>query len=88
MYRKAMVSLRARQFAAQIGVEYYCTGRDYEPAFAALREVIDLGIADLMWLDHCPLLAPLRDHEDYAALHAIVSERTARIRRALGISAA
>jgi serine/threonine-protein kinase len=50
-----------------------------DDAEAMLREAIDDALVDLDWMDHCPVLAPLRERPAYAALRARVHARAGEI---------
>lgn len=52
-------------------------------AVGVLQGAVDAGLTDLLWLERCPVLAPLRLHPGWSNLHAVVAGRAATIRAAL-----
>ena len=56
--------------------------RSPERALAHVRRAVASGLLDVAWMSACPLLAPLRDAPDWAALHGEVAARAARVRAA------
>lgn len=56
---------------------------DFHGAAVAIRGAVDAGLTDLAWLDHAPILEPLRTRTVFLDARARVEERAARIRRAL-----
>ena len=50
---------------------------------ARVQAVVDAGLRDLAWLDHCPLLAPLRSMPGWSALRAPIAAEAAEIAAAL-----
>jgi serine/threonine-protein kinase len=68
-------SVRQLPFLNQFKAELACYVGDLGPAWAALAAAVDAGLTDLVWLDRCPALAPLRAEPRFAALRARVDER-------------
>jgi serine/threonine-protein kinase len=79
------LSPRGRLFGLQLLVEYRCFLGQFDQALLVLRQACDLLLVDLLWLDRCPLLAPLRNEPDFAALRPPVAELARRVQRALGV---
>jgi hypothetical protein len=50
-----------------------------------LRASAELGLVDIIWLERCPLLAPLRALPEYPAVHEIVARNALAVRRAFGL---
>ena len=57
--------------------------REYDQAIRALARAVDVGFFDRLWLESCPLLAPLRSDPRFVALRKIVLSRTAKVHEAL-----
>jgi eukaryotic-like serine/threonine-protein kinase len=53
-----------------------------EPALDVFARTVELGLIDIVWLDRCPLLAPLRATERGRALRETLAARAARLRDA------
>jgi eukaryotic-like serine/threonine-protein kinase len=70
---------RGRRFFAQLGVEVGLRGGHVGHAWAMLDEAVAQGLIDLAWLDHLPLLAPLRGDPRFTALRAVVAARAAPV---------
>ncbi len=70
-------SLRQRAFFRQISVEFYCAATMWTEALEALETAADLPLVDVLWMDHCPLLAPLRDDAVFARCRAMIASRAA-----------
>jgi serine/threonine-protein kinase len=56
---------------------------DEEKSLESIEAATRAGLIDLMWLDHCPLLSPLRRHPRWAPVREVVAARAAEIRAAL-----
>jgi serine/threonine-protein kinase len=67
----------------QLFVEVHAYFNELEPALRLLALSVEDGLADLQWMDYCPLLASLRPDPRFAALRATVAERVAQVLRAL-----
>jgi serine/threonine-protein kinase len=67
------ISPRLRIFWNQISSEVraYCN----EDPLDDVRSAVDLGLIDIAWMDHCPLLDGVRKHADFAQLRETVSVR-------------
>jgi serine/threonine-protein kinase len=55
-----------------------------ETALGYIEQSLEEGLFDLLWMDGCPLLTPLRTEPRFLAIHAVVRDRAAQIRGALG----
>ena len=86
-YQNPKASPRARSIGLQALIEYHCLRYDFARALPVLRSAVELGIIDILWLDGCPLLAPLAELPGYAELRATVAERALVVQRALGLDA-
>jgi serine/threonine-protein kinase len=67
------ISQRLRIFWNQISAEV----RAYvgETPIDDVRTAVDLGLIDIAWVDHCPLLDDVRKHPDFAQLRETVATR-------------
>jgi len=70
---------RVRRYFAQLGAEIALRFGNLEHGRAMIDEAVMHGLVDLVWLDHCPLLAPLRQDARFLALRRIVEERGAPV---------
>jgi hypothetical protein len=75
-FRRLSGSARTRIFSFQIRTETECAMQNFENAEQMLTSAVEAGLMDLMWMEHCQLLEPLRRLPSYPALHAQVRERT------------
>jgi serine/threonine protein kinase/tetratricopeptide (TPR) repeat protein len=66
---------RMRAFWNQLNAELH--GYVGEPAIDDVKTAVEIGLFDIVWLDACPLLEPLRDHPEFPALRAKVAARAA-----------
>lgn len=87
-YQSQSVSPRGHLFGLQLLVEYYCFIGQLPEALHGLRQLAKLALVDIQWVDHCPILAPLRHARDFPALRAPVAELARQVQGALGINAA
>ena len=72
--------VRFRVLMLQLAAEFSAYAGDPPAALERIRDAIDLGLIDIMWLDHCPHFASLRADPRLAALRARLEERAAPIR--------
>lgn len=79
------LSRRAQMFCQQLLTEFHCILHEHEAALAQLCIGADLGVIDLMWADHCPLLAPLRRMPGFAAARAHIRANAIAVQQAFGI---
>ena len=84
-YQNPKASPRARSIGLQALVEYHCLRHEYEKALPVLRSAVELGIIDILWMEICPLMAPLSELPGYPELRATVAERALVVQRALGL---
>lgn len=86
-YRKwASESARAyrmRSFLGQMATEAFAYVGDEERAMEALRFAVDERLLDVLWMERCPVLEPLRARQDFAALRSRVRERAREAMRGL-----
>jgi serine/threonine-protein kinase len=66
---------RPRRLFLQIRTEALAFVDRIDEAERSLRRTVEEGLLDIAWMDHCPLLAPLRERPSFAGLHARVAER-------------
>lgn len=71
--------LRRVCFNAQIHAEVLLAVSRPEEALAMLKIADAAGFIDVLWIDRCPLVAPLRGHPDFATFEAHVRMRASRI---------
>ncbi len=74
---------RMRPLIFQRNAEMHAYVGDFDAAFVALRGGVDAGLLDLVWIERCPLLAPMRDDPRYPPLHATLRDRSKQILDAL-----
>jgi hypothetical protein len=70
-------SPRQRAFSHQIATEFFCAAGRHEEAIAALTKSADLALIDVLWMDRCPVLGPIRDDPRFARARALVAARGA-----------
>jgi serine/threonine protein kinase/tetratricopeptide (TPR) repeat protein len=70
---------RLAAFHAQLRAEVFLACADRENAIEAIREADANGLLDLMWLEHCPLLDPLRGHRDLDPIRRSTTLRASRV---------
>ena len=75
-FRRLSGSARTRIFAFQIRTETECSLLNIDVAEQMLIKAVEAGLMDLMWMEHCQLLEPLRHRPSYPGLHAQVRART------------
>jgi tetratricopeptide (TPR) repeat protein len=76
----ARVQARHRAFMHEIVAEYLLLCGDTEGALEKVTAVSAMGnFINLLWLDKCPNLAPLRDRRGFADARARVAERVAQL---------
>jgi len=70
-------SPRQRTFFLQLSAEMLSHAGRLAEALEALNATTELPLIDILWLDRCPVLAPLRDDPAFARVRAIVAARAA-----------
>ncbi len=80
-------SSRSRSYVYQTYAELYSHYGAIDLALQALALSIADGLVDLMWMEHCPLLEPLRKDPRFAVLRTIAIHRVAAVHAALGWTA-
>ncbi len=73
-------SRRLALFVLQVLCEFAGGTNQAEQGITLLGRAVSLGLTDLLWLDGCPVLAPLRAAPGWADLHAVVAARAAEVR--------
>ena len=71
-------------FFRQMAAELASSGGQLEDATQMVTEAVDAGLLDVVWMDRCPLLEPLRRDPAFAPLRATVAARAARVLEAFG----
>jgi eukaryotic-like serine/threonine-protein kinase len=71
---------RRKLLFQQLSAEMSAFTGEFEDALIALSLADSTGLMDLMWLERCPMLAPLRSSEAYAEIEASVRARVAAVR--------
>jgi eukaryotic-like serine/threonine-protein kinase len=75
---------RRRAFSlAAIKAEISAVAGDADEVLRAIGQADAAGFVDVVWLDCCPLLEPVRSHGDFAAVRARVAARAAPVRAIL-----
>ena len=80
----ATVAPRRAVMNAQLRAELLMHAGLMAEALAAIRDADAVGLADTVWLQRCPSIAPLRSHDEVQRIQRNVAARAARIRSALG----
>jgi len=75
--------VRFRVLMLQLAAEFSAHAGDPVAALERIGEAIDLGLIDLMWLDHCPHFESLRADPLFAPLRVRLHARAAPIRDVL-----
>ncbi len=70
------ITPRTRSFFRQLQAETLAAAREYEGVLDSTEKAADAGLFDLLWLDRCPLLEPIRSTPRFAALRPKVLERS------------
>ena len=74
---------RLAAFHAQLRAEIFLVCGEIDDAIGAIRDADANGLVDLMWLDHCPLLASIREHRDLLPIRRSTTLRASRVRDVL-----
>lgn len=72
-----VASPRQRAFSYQLATEFYCAAGRHGDAIDALVKSSDLALIDVLWMDRCPVLGPIRDDPRFAQARAVVAARAA-----------
>jgi len=70
-------SARQRAFFHQLSAEFYSAAGMHEEALRAIEGGANLPLVDILWLDRCPVLAPLRSDPSFARSRAVIAARAA-----------
>ena len=71
----------------QTRCEVACFAGDVDYALQTLTTADQLGLIDLLWLDRCPLLDPIRDDSEFATVRESVNVRCQLLCETLRIEA-
>jgi eukaryotic-like serine/threonine-protein kinase len=74
---------RRRVLFCQLNAELLAYVFEVDGALASTKEAVESGLHDLLWMDRCPVLDPVRRDARFEPLRAEVEERAARVRSAL-----
>lgn len=78
------LGLRRRTFFLQLNAEIYAFVFEVDHALKSLAAAIDAGLMDLVWMDRCPILEPVRQDPRFVPLRAEVAARAQPVVIALG----
>ncbi len=70
---------RRAAFNAQLRAEMFAYVGMHTEALEALRSADGNGIIDIVWLDRCPLFAPLRNEPDFVTIRGRIALRASRV---------
>ncbi|MFO0755727.1 MAG: protein kinase [Byssovorax sp.] len=70
---------RMRPLFLQRNTELYAFDGDIAAALDSAEAAVEAELIDLLWIDRCPTLEPLRAEPRWAALRAVVEARAAQI---------
>ncbi len=84
--RAADTGSRRRSFFFQLNAELLAYVFEVDGALASLRESVDAGLLDLLWMDRCPVLDAVRKDARFEPLRAEVAARAQPVRSALSES--
>lgn len=76
---------RGRALFHQGGCEFAASAGKVDDALRALQAALQEGLFDLLWVDGCPLLAPLRNDPRFQAVREKVAERARLIRAEMSL---
>lgn len=76
-------SPRGRSFFFQMHAELFAFFGQREQAVRSVARSVDAGLTDLLWLERCPLLAPLSHDPRWPALRQVVYSRAFAVREVL-----
>jgi serine/threonine-protein kinase len=76
-------AVRRNSFFRQIAAEVLAYSGTRENAVAAIERSDELGLIDLVWLDRCPLIAPLAEVPAVRAVRERVARRGQQVRDVL-----
>ncbi len=81
--RTQAAGTRRRAFFFQLNAEVFTYISEIDRAFEALSEAIDSELIDVVWMDLCPALDPLRKDPRFAPLRALLAPRAEAVVAAL-----
>jgi serine/threonine-protein kinase len=76
-------SRRRRAYFLQIAAELHAFEGDTDGTLTVMHDAVDAGLVDINWVDRCPLLEPMRNHDRFTALRTIVASRAAQVLAAM-----
>lgn len=76
--QSAKTSPRQRSFFAQVTAEVLCRIGEWDGALAFVDAAVADGLFDLLWLDGCPVIEPLRSLPRWRALRDVVWQRASK----------
>jgi eukaryotic-like serine/threonine-protein kinase len=76
-------SHRRKTFTCQLGAEAAAFAGDLDTSIMLIEHATMFGLFDYHWLNHCKLLAPLRQHPRFPELRAPIKQRADAILDAL-----
>jgi serine/threonine-protein kinase len=79
----AILGSRRRAVFFQINAEIFAYVFEIDRALASVKEAMDAGLLDILWMDRCPVLEAVRKDSRFAPLRAEVEARALRVRSAL-----
>jgi serine/threonine-protein kinase len=82
--RTAEPGSRRRVLFFQLNAELLAYVFEVDGALASVKEAVDAGLLDRLWMDRCPVLDAVRKDARFEPLRAEVEARAARVRSALG----
>jgi hypothetical protein len=74
---------RRRALFYQLNAEIFAYVFEIDGALAAVRGAIDAGLLDLLWMDLCPVLDPVRKDARFPPLREEVAVRVQAVRAAM-----
>ncbi|MBX3232556.1 MAG: hypothetical protein KIT84_16395 [Labilithrix sp.] len=75
----ASVPPRRASLNAQFRAELRCALGALDQALEALRVSTEQGLIDVLWLERCPLLDPIRPRPEFQQLSSRVTDRAQRV---------
>ena len=70
-----VTNMRLRASRAQFMAEFLMFVGDHDEALGYIELGVDAGLQDLLWIERCPLLAPLRSRPELAVLTGRIADR-------------
>jgi serine/threonine-protein kinase len=86
--RTVGVPVRQQLMGAQLVVEALLLTNQIDEAITTITDAAELGLMDIMWIDHCPALRALAADARFVPIRYAVDSRAARVRATLAASQA